>query len=77
MPPSLAFFYIGSVTARHASIGRQPNFAAWYKELNYGTFAEDPRIFGWAAMRLGIGSHSSFFYFICVAVIVFDVLVSR
>ena len=28
--PSLAFSYIGSVTARHSSSGRQPNFAAWY-----------------------------------------------
>jgi len=39
--PSLAFSYIGSVTARHSSSGRQPNFAAWYKEWNSGTFAED------------------------------------
>jgi len=38
--PSLAFSYIGSVTAQHSSIGRQPKFAAWYKEWNYGTFAE-------------------------------------
>ena len=38
--PSLTFSYIGSVTARHFSSGRQPNFAAWYKEWNYGTFAE-------------------------------------
>jgi len=30
--PSLAFSYIGSVTARYSSSGRQPNFAAWYKE---------------------------------------------
>jgi len=30
--PSLAFSYIGSVTARHSSNGPQPNFAAWYKE---------------------------------------------
>ena len=30
----------GSVTARHSSSGRQPNFAAWYKEWNYVTFAE-------------------------------------
>jgi len=37
--PSLAFSCIGSVTARHSSSGRQPNFAAWYKEWNYGTFA--------------------------------------
>ena len=27
--PSLAFSYIGSVTARHLSSGRQPNFAAF------------------------------------------------
>jgi len=32
--------YIGSVTARHFSSGRQPNFAAWCKEWNYGTFAQ-------------------------------------
>jgi len=40
---SLAFSYIGSVTAWHPSSGRQPNFAAWtawYKEWNYGTFAD-------------------------------------
>jgi len=30
-----AFSYIGSVTARHSSSGRQPNFATWYKKLNY------------------------------------------
>jgi len=35
-----AFSYIGSVTARHSSSGRSPNFAAWYKKWNYGTFAE-------------------------------------
>jgi len=40
---SLAFFYIGSVTARHSSSGCQTNVAAWYKEWNYGTFA--PRYF--------------------------------
>ena len=38
--PSLVFSYIGSVTARHSSTRRQPNFEAWYKEWNYGTFAE-------------------------------------
>jgi len=32
--PSLAFSYIGSVTARHSSSGRQPKFAAWDKEWN-------------------------------------------
>ena len=39
--PSLAFSYIGSVTARHCSSGLEPNFAAWYKEWNYRTFTED------------------------------------
>jgi len=38
--PSLAFTYIGSVTTRQSSSGRQPNFVAWYKEWNYGTFAD-------------------------------------
>jgi len=32
---SLALFHISSVTAQHSSSGRQPNFAAWYKEWNY------------------------------------------
>jgi len=53
--PSLAFSYIGNVTARHSRSGGQPNIAAWYKEWNYGTFA----IFGWAAITLDIGPHSS------------------
>ena len=45
--PSLAFSYIGSVIARHSSSGRQPNFAALYKEWNYETFTEDSTyIFG-------------------------------
>ena len=30
--PNVAFSYIGSVTARHSSSGRQPNFVVWYKE---------------------------------------------
>jgi len=37
--PSLAFSYIGSVTARYSSSRGQPNFAAWDNEGNYGTFA--------------------------------------
>jgi len=49
--PSLAFSYIGSVTARHSSSRHQPNFAACYKEWNYGTFAE-----GATYIRLG-GHH--------------------
>jgi len=35
----LALSYFDSVTAQHSSSGRQPNFAAWYKEWNYGTVA--------------------------------------
>jgi len=46
--PSLAFSYNGSITAWHSSSGHQPNFAAWYKEWNYGTFAE-----GATYIRLG------------------------
>jgi len=38
--PSLAFAYIGSITALHSSSGRLPNFAAWYAEWNYGTFVD-------------------------------------
>jgi len=34
--PSLAFSYIGSVTARHSSSERQPNFAAWYNVTKNG-----------------------------------------
>ena len=49
--PSFAISYIGSDTARHSSSGRQPNFAAWYKEWNYGTFAQ-----GATYIRLG-GHH--------------------
>jgi len=37
---SLAFSYIGSITAQHSSSGRQPNFAVWNKEWNYWTFTE-------------------------------------
>jgi len=49
--PSLAFSYIGSINAQHSSSGRQPNFAAWYMEWNYGTFTE-----GATYIRLG-GHH--------------------
>ena len=38
--PSLAFAYIGSVTAGHSNSGRQPNFGASCREWNYGTFAK-------------------------------------
>ena len=42
---------LGSVTARHSSIGHQPNFAA----LSRGR-----HLFGRAAITLGIGPHSSY-----------------
>jgi len=42
--PSLALSYIGSVTARHSSSGRQPNFAAWYKEWNYGLYRQSEKL---------------------------------
>jgi len=60
--PSLAFSYIGSVTARYSSSGRQRKFAASYKEWNYGTFAEGATytLFGWAAITLGICPQSSY-----------------
>ena len=52
--------YIGSVTARHSSRGRQPKFAACYKECNCGTLADGATyIFGWAAITLGIGPYSN------------------
>jgi len=41
--PILVFFYFGSVTALLWSSEHQPNFAALFKEWNYGTFA--PRYF--------------------------------
>ena len=47
--PSLAFSYIGSITAQHSTSGRQPNFVAWYKEWNYRTFAD-----GTTYVRLGV-----------------------
>ena len=34
--PNLAFSYIGSVTARHSSSGRQPNFAAFSRQRHLG-----------------------------------------
>jgi len=56
--PGLAFSYIGSVTARHSSSGRQPNFAAWYKDGITELSQRAPPIFGRVAITLGIGPHS-------------------
>jgi len=43
--PSLAFSYTGSVTARHASSGRRPNFAACY--LIHATGRPSRSTLGW------------------------------
>jgi len=62
--PSLAFSYIGSVTARHLNSQRQPKFVVLYKEWNYRTFAPHhfqqraPPIFHRAAITLGFLSYS-------------------
>jgi len=58
---SLALSYIGSVTARHSSSGRQPNYAAMSR-------GRPPPIFDRAAITLdiGIGPHSSFLMSIAI-----------
>jgi len=48
---SLAFCYIGSITARHSSSGHQPNCSVEQTA---------PPIFDRAAITLGIGPHSSY-----------------
>jgi len=48
--PSLAFCYIGSVTARHSSSGHQPNC---------GIEQRAPPIFGTASITFGISQHLS------------------
>jgi len=68
--PTHAFSCIGSVTVWHLRSGREPNFAAWYKESNYRTFVprhfqqRAPPIFPRASITFGIGPHSSL-WFIC------------
>jgi len=51
--PSRAFSYIASVTARHCTSGRQTRHGI--TELSQ----RPPPVFGWAAITLGIGPHSS------------------
>jgi len=59
---NLALSNIGSVTARQSSSGRQSNFAAWYTRNGITELSQTaPPMFGWAAITLGIGPHSSFF----------------
>jgi len=52
--PSLAFSYIGSVTARYSSSGHQPNFAAYYKEWNYATFTYGTTYNGLGGHHVGL-----------------------
>jgi len=63
---SLAFSYIDRITARHSTSGSQPIFVAMYKEWNTGLSQTAPPIFGWAAITLDIGPHSSFVHFAAV-----------
>jgi len=58
--PSLAFSYIGSVTAQHSSSGVSQTF--WHSTRNGITelLQRAPLIFSWAAITLGIGPHSSY-----------------
>jgi len=63
--PSLAFSCLSSVTARHSSNGHQPNFVAWYKNGITELSQRATPIFGWAAITLGIGPHSSVTLFYC------------
>ena len=58
--PCLAFSYTGSITARHASIGRQPKFAASYKEWNYGTFTKGATYIPLGGHYVGHCPHSCF-----------------
>jgi len=53
--PSLVFSYICSVTARHSSTLRRGTRNGIMELLQRA-----PPIFGWAAIMLGIGPHSSF-----------------
>ena len=59
--PNLAFSYIFSGTAWHSS--SRPNFAAWYKEWNYGTFTDGATI--WQGGH-HVGHPPTFLVFWCV-----------
>jgi len=57
--PSLAFSYIGSVTARHSSSGVSQTLQRGTRNGITELSWRAPPIFGWAAVTLGIGPHSS------------------
>jgi len=58
--PSLAFSYIGRVTARHASIGVSQTLWHGIRNGIMELLQRAPPIFGWATIMLGIGPHSSY-----------------
>jgi len=66
--PSLAFAYIGSVTARHSSSGCQPSQTLRRRTSNGITELSQtaPPIFGRAAITLGIGPHSSLHNYVLI-----------
>jgi len=57
--PSLEFSYIDSVTARHSSSRRQPTLRRGTRNGITELSQRAPPKFGWAAMALGIGAHST------------------
>ena len=70
LQPSLAFSYIGIVTARHLSSGHETNFAACIRnritELRSASFStESTTYIPRAAVTLGIGPHSSLMPVFC------------
>jgi len=57
--PSLAFCDSGSVTARHSSSGISRTSRCGTRNGITELLQRAPPIFGWVAIRLGIGPHSS------------------
>jgi len=63
--PTLAFSYIGSVTARHSTSGHEPSFAAWNKEWNYATLVKGAIYIAWAAIHCASAHILVVFVYIC------------
>jgi len=63
---SLAFSYIGSVTARHSSSGVSQTLLCGTRNGITEPLQGAPPIFGWAAIALGIGPHSSLILFLFI-----------
>jgi len=58
--PSLAFCYIGSVTARYSNSGVSQNLRCHTRNLSMELSQWAPPIFGWAAITLGISPHYNY-----------------